>query len=78
MLFIKCALGPILGTLHDLNTGPLEHILDAHIIPAFPLLKKIIYLWLHWVFLAVCGLSLAVARRGFLTAVASPLAERRT
>ena len=27
--------------------------------------KKFVYLWLSWVFLAACGLSLVVASRGF-------------
>ena len=25
-----------------------------------------IYLWLHWIFVAVCGLSLVIASRGLL------------
>ena len=44
-----------------------------------------IYFWLHWVFVAVCELSLvaasgghsSVAVRGLLIAVASPVAEHR-
>ena len=43
-----------------------------------------IYFWLHWVFIAVCGLSLVVVNEGYslaavhglLTVVASPVAHR--
>ena len=46
---------------------------------------KFIYFWLHWVFVAVLGLSLVVASRGLLfvavhgllTAVASLVVEHR-
>ena len=48
------------------------------------LFKKIIYFWLHWVFVAALGLSPDVVSRGYslvavggiLTAVASLVAER--
>ena len=36
--------------------------------------NEFIYFWLHWVFVAVCGLSLAVVY-GLLIAVASLVAE---
>ena len=47
----------------------------------FKLKKIFIYIWLHWVFVALCGLSLvAVSGRypslnGFFIAVASLVAE---
>ena len=44
----------------------------------------IFYFWLHWVFVAVCGLSLVAASRGYslvvlrlLTVVASLVLEQR-
>ena len=48
-------------------------------------MKPRFYFWLHWVFAAVCGLSLVVASRellflvalGHLTAVASLVVEHR-
>ena len=43
-----------------------------------------LYFWLHWVFVAVCGLSLVAASRGYslvvlrlLTVVASLVLEQR-
>ena len=33
--------------------------------PLFSFFNSFIYLWLHWVFVAVCELSLVVASRGY-------------
>jgi len=38
--------------------------------------KNLIYFWLHWVFIAIVGLSLVVVSR-LLTVVASLAAEHR-
>ena len=46
----------------------------AKALPVFLLLKKSVCIWLHWVFVAARGLSLAAARR-FLVVVVSLTVE---
>ena len=68
------------GSLHAAPT-----LLLANCVTLLVLKKVFIYFWLHWVFVAVCGLSLVavsgeysgVAACGLLTAVGSVVAEHR-
>ena len=34
-------------------------------IPLLSFLKEVIYFWLHWIIIAMCGFSLVVVRRGY-------------
>ena len=68
------------GSLHVAPT-----LLLANCVTLLVFKKLFIYFWLHWVFIAACGLSLVavsgeyclVAVCGLLTAMASVVAEHR-